>query len=140
MPLVKTKFAVFDTSIYIENFRTGRFTLPILQSSFIPRCSIVVLHELLRGATTVIERRFVRDLLKRCQILTPTADYWVKAAEILGAMRSREHYTAQKVRDLSFDVLIALSARSICATLITCNEDDFQAIRQHLFFHVLYWK
>jgi hypothetical protein len=36
--------------------------------------------------------------------------------------------------------LIALSARSVGATVITCNEGDFQVIRRHLPFHVLYWK
>jgi predicted nucleic acid-binding protein len=37
-------------------------------------------------------------------------------------------------------VLIALTARSIGATLITCNETDFQAIRRHLSFPLLCWK
>lgn len=34
-PLNKTKFAILDTSVYIENFRTGRFTFRILQATFI---------------------------------------------------------------------------------------------------------
>jgi predicted nucleic acid-binding protein len=140
MPLAKTKFAVFDTSVYIENFRTGRFTLRVLQSRWIPRCSSVVLHELLRGARTSLEQRFVRDLQRRCHVLTPTESQWLDAAEVLALIRKREHYDPQKVRDLVPDVLIALTARSIGATLITCNESDFQVIRRHVAFRIEYWK
>ncbi|MBI1892793.1 MAG: PIN domain-containing protein [Candidatus Rokubacteria bacterium] len=140
MPLRKTKFAVFDTSVYIENFRSGRFTRQILESSLVPRCSVVVLHELLRGARAPLELRFVRDLLRHCQVLTPSPQQWIQAAELLRAIRDRERYEPTKIRDLAFDVLIALSARGIGATLITCNESDFRTIRRYLTFHVLYWR
>ena len=33
MPSGNTSFAVFDTSIYIENFQTGRFTDRMLRAS-----------------------------------------------------------------------------------------------------------
>ena len=87
-----------------------------------------------------MERRFVDDLLKNCQVLVPTASHWIEAADVLSAIRSREHYDARKIRELAFDVLIAISARSIGATVITCNESDFQTIRRHMSFHVVYWK
>ena len=140
MPLKKTNFAVLDTSVYIENFRTGRFTLPILQSTFIPRCSAVVLHELLRGARSAVERRFVRDLRRRCRVLTPTTEHWIKAADILGLIKKRKLYEGTKIRELAFDVLIALSAQSIGATVITCNKSDFEMIQRFLSFHVWYWQ
>jgi hypothetical protein len=54
-----TKLALLDTAVYLENFRSGRFTFRLLQSPYIIRCSSVVLHELLRGARTVTERKFV---------------------------------------------------------------------------------
>ena len=134
------RFAVLDTSVYIENFKTGRFAFRLLQAPFIVRCSSVVLHELLRGARPGIERRFVTDLGKRCQVITPTETHWLAAADILNRMRKREHYDATKVRETAFDVLIALTARSIGATLITCNGTDFQAIRRHLSFPLLCWE
>ena len=140
MPSSTAKFAILDTSVYIENFRTARFTSQILRSPFVVRCSAVVVHELLRGARPGIERRFVIDLMNRCQVLTPTESQWVHAADLLNAMRKREYYETNKLRDLAFDVLIALTARSIGATVITCNERDFQAIRRHLSFPLLCWK
>jgi predicted nucleic acid-binding protein len=139
MPSRRTRFAVFDTSIYIENFRTDRFTAQIARSTFIPRCSSVVVHELLRGARTREEEAFARGLMKTCRILNPTEPHWYEAAEVLRALRRREHYDAAKARELVFDVLIALSARSIGATLFTSNRSDFQAIHRHLRFEVVYW-
>jgi predicted nucleic acid-binding protein len=62
------------------------------------------------------------------------------AADILNSMRRRDHYDTAKIRELAFDVLIALTARSIGATLITSNQTDFQAIRRHLSFNLLCWK
>ena len=134
-----TKFALLDTAIYIENFRSGRFTFRLLQSPFIIRCSSVVLHELLRGVRTATERKFVFELSRQCQVLTPTEQQWLKAAEILHRLRRREHYEAAKVRELAFDVLIALSARSIGASVITTNHADFQAIQREVPFHLLCW-
>lgn len=141
MPSVKTtKFALLDTAIYIENFRSGRFTFRLLQSPFVIRCSSVVLHELLRGARTPTERKFVLELNRRCQVVTPTEQQWLKAAEILSRLRRREHYEAVRLRELAFDVLIALSARSIGASVITTNHADFLAIQRELPFHLLCWK
>lgn len=134
------KFALLDTAVYIENFRSGRFTFRLLQSPFVIRCSSVVLHELLRGARSPIERKFVLELSRRCQVVTPTEQQWLKAAEILNRLRRREHYEAAKLRDLAFDVLIALSARSIGASVITTNHADFRAIQRELSFHLLCWE
>lgn len=62
-------------------------------------------------------------------MLTPTEQQWLKAAEILHRLRRREHYEAAKLRELAFDVLIALSARSIGASVIVNNHADFLAIQ-----------
>ncbi len=131
--------AILDTSVYIENFRTGRFTLDLLWSTWIVRCSAVVLHELRRGARTALELRFVTDLTKRIRIITPMERHWLESAEVLSSIGKKTGYRATKLRELAFDVLIALSARDIGATLITCNREDFSEIRKHKFFKVLYW-
>src|SRR3972149_407337 len=109
-PLPAANLAILDTSVYIENFRTGRFTLTLLRSPWIVRCSAVVLHELRRGARTPLELRFVGELARRVRILTPTERHWLKSAEILSHMRARRGDTASKLRDLAFDTPIALSA------------------------------
>lgn len=131
--------ALLDTSVYIENFRTGRFTLPLLRSAWIVRCSAVVLHELRRGARTPLELRFVAELARKVRVLTPTERYWLESAEILSRIRKRKGYDAKKLRDLAFDSLIALSARDAGATLITCNREDFAEIAKYLAFKVIFW-
>ena len=140
MPSKASRFAVYDSSVYVENFRTGRFTLQMLQTTWIPRCSAVVLHELLRGARTAMEERFVRDLLRRSRVITPTITNWIEAAEVLAAIRKREHYDVRRVRDLAFDLLIALTARSIGAAVVTCDEADFHVLSRYVMFDVVYWR
>ncbi len=137
--LPTANLAVLDTSVYIENFRTGRFTLPLLRSPWIVRCSAVVLHELRRGAQAPLELRFVGELAKKVRILTPTEKHWLESAEVLSCLRARRGYTAGKLRDLAFDTLIALSARDIGATLITCDREDFAEIGKQVAFKALFW-
>ena len=131
--------ALLDTSVYVEVFRTGRFTLDLLRSPWIIRCSSVVLHELRRGARTTLELRFVNELARKIRIITPVERHWLESAEILSVIGQRKGYGSNKVRELAFDALIALSVRDIGATLITCNREDFEEIRRHKPFKVLYW-
>ena len=131
--------AVLDTSVYIENFRTGRFTLTLLRSPWIVRCSAVVLHELRRGARTSLELRFVGELVRKIRTLTPTESHWLESAEILARMRERKTYPASKLRDLAFDTLIAFAARDVGAILVTCNREDFAEIGKYVAFRALFW-
>ncbi len=131
--------AVLDTSVYVENFRAGRFTLTLLRSPWIVRCSAVVLHELRRGVRTPLELRFVGELARKVRILTPTEKHWLESAEVLSHMRARRGYTASKLRDLAFDTLIALSARDAGATLVTCDQEDFAEIGKYVAFRALFW-
>ena len=131
--------ALLDTSVYIEDFRTGRFTLALLRSPWIIRCSVVVLHELRRGARTNVELRFVAELARKVRIITPTEHHWLESAEILSRIRGKKGCDANKLRELAFDVLIALSARDVGATLITCNREDFAEIGKWISFKVVYW-
>ena len=131
--------AVLDTSVYIENFRTGRFTLTLLRSPWIVRCSAVVLHELRRGARTPVELRFVGELARKVRTLTPTESHWLESAEVLSRVRQAKGYPVGKLRDLAFDTLIALSARDAGATLVTCNREDFAAIGKYVAFRAVYW-
>jgi predicted nucleic acid-binding protein len=110
-------FALLDTSVYIENFRTGRFTQDLVRSPWIIRCSAVVLHELRRGAITPLELRFVADLIREIRIITPTERHRLESAEILSRMGRKKGYSQEKLRELAPDVLIALSSREMGATL-----------------------
>jgi predicted nucleic acid-binding protein len=63
--------------------------------------------------------------------LTPTTENWLESGEILAKIRADQGFEAHKLRDLHFDVLIALTARSHGARLITTNRADFELINRY---------
>jgi len=130
---------ILDTSVLIDDLRTGRHQQRIANLSGLVRNSSVVLAELWRGASKVAEREFLRELARNHPILTPTEGNWLESGQILGKMRAEQGYTSDKLRDLHFDVLIALTARSHGARLITSNRSDFEAIRRHCRVQIEVW-
>lgn len=103
---------IFDTSIFIDHLRTNRHRQRIETVSGLIRTSSVVLAELWRGATRPAERAFLRVLQKTHPILTPTERHWLESGELLGKFRSDRGLAPERLRDLHFDVLIALTARA----------------------------
>jgi predicted nucleic acid-binding protein len=103
------------------------------------RTSAVVLAELWRGATKPAEKAFLKELEKNHPILTPTEKNWVESGQILGKLCTDKGFLPGKLRDLHFDVLIALTARSYGARLITSNPADFELIRGYREFQHEIW-
>ncbi len=128
LPSKTVELAILDTSVYIKNFRTGRFTQRITESPFLFRGASVVIHELLRGARKLAEREFALDLAATLRLSTPAERIWLDSGEIVARLAMAKGYERRKIQELSFDVLIALTARSIGATVITTNGQDFQDI------------
>jgi predicted nucleic acid-binding protein len=122
---------IFDTSIFIDHLRTNRRHQRIEAVSGLIRTSSVVLAELWRGATRPAKRGFLRALEKNHPILTPTERQWLESGELLGRMRADRGLTPERLHDLHFDVLIALTARAHGARLITNNGSDFELIRAY---------
>jgi predicted nucleic acid-binding protein len=137
--LTAANLAILDTSVYVDNLRSGRFKQEILDLKFVIRCSAVVLAELSRGARSRPMRRFIEDLAKNLRIITPNEREWIQSGRIVNRIVTSKGYDLHKTRELHFDVLIALTARRIGAYLITCNVDDFTAIRAYLDFNLICW-
>ena len=125
-----SEFVVFDTSVLVDDLRTARHQERIRSITGLIRTSSVVLSELWRGATKAVERDFLRTLARNHPILTPTEKNWLDSGEILAKIRSAHGFAPSKLRDLHFDVLIALTARSHGARLITTNRVDFEMIQR----------
>jgi predicted nucleic acid-binding protein len=140
MPSKTVELAILDTSVYIENFRTGRFTQDIADSPFLFRGVSVVIHELLRGARHGTEREFTLDLAANLRLYTPTERIWQDSGDIVARLAAAKDYEKRKIQELSFDVLIALTARSIGATVITLNQQDFEDIQGYRRFRLLSWE
>lgn len=137
--MTAANLAILDTSVYVDNLRSGRFKQEILDLKFVIRCSAVVLAELSRGARSRPMRRFIEDLAKNLRVITPNEREWIQSGRIVDRIVTSKGYDLHKTRELHFDVLIALTARRIGAYLITCNVDDFTAIRAYLDFNLICW-
>ncbi len=130
---------MFDTSILIDNLR-GRRHQPKIQSvAGLIRTAAVVLAELWRGATKAAEKDFLRALERNHPVLEPTRNNWIDSGQILAQIRADHGLTAEKLRTLHFDVLIALTARSHGARLVTSDRDDFELIRKYRKFYLEIW-
>lgn len=101
--------------------------------------SSVVLAEMLRGASGRAEHKFLRALAGNHPILTPTQKNWLESGEILARIRADRGFDPHKLRDLHFDVLIALTARSHGARLITSNRTDFELISRYRQINLEVW-
>jgi predicted nucleic acid-binding protein len=134
-----SEIIVFDSSVLIDDLRTGCHSQRIAEVVGLVRTSSVVLAELWRGATSPVDRQFLRALEKNHPILTPTEKNWLESGEILARIHADRGFEPRKLRDLHFDALIALSVRSHGARLITSNRTDFELIREYLNFNLEVW-
>lgn len=67
------------------------------------------------------------------------ANHWLESGHILAKIKSDKGFESHKLRDLHFDVLIALTARAHGARLITSNRADFELIREYRGFELEVW-
>ena len=134
------RILIFDTSIFIDHLRTNKYYTDFKNLNGLIRTSSVVLSELLRGTTNNEELGFVSTLAKNHPILTPTERNWLESGEILSRIYRNKGFSPEKLRDLHFDVLIALTARNYGATIITSNKTDFELIKAYKDFNFEVWQ
>ena len=130
---------VLDSSILIDDLRTGCHADRILALDGVLRNSSVVLAELWRGALNRADRTLLVELERDHPTLTPTTNNWLDSGQILARMQSDKGFEPRKLRDLHFDVLIALTVRTHGAILITSNQADFDLIRSYRNFNLEVW-
>jgi predicted nucleic acid-binding protein len=134
-----SEFAIFDTSVLIDQLRTNRHAMRIERLDVPVKNSSVVIAELRRGAVEPKEAKLVSEMEKNHAVLTPTANNWLDSGHLLAKIRDDNGFEPHKLRDLHFDVLIALTARSHGARLITSNRADFELIRKYWDFRLEVW-
>lgn len=130
---------VLDTNVYLEAARSeearARFReafLPLLPATFL---SAVVAYELAVDArdrrTRGLVRQFLLPMERTGRLVNPAFDDWIDASDVVTAIEERDRGWRSKLPALLDDILIALCARRIGATLITYSGDDFRLIRRH---------
>ena len=131
--------AIIDTSVYVDNLRSGRYQKELLELKLVVRCSAVVLAELWRGARSREMIRFVDYLSRNLRVVAPNEREWIESGKIVARMVKSKGYDLHKTREIHFDVLIAMTARKIGDDLITRDGVDFHAIRQIMNFNLSCW-
>jgi predicted nucleic acid-binding protein len=127
--------AILDTSIYIDHWERGLYqeTLENLRRAYIIRHSAVVLSELRRGARGRDAELLVVDLYELATIRwEPSVADWWEAGRLVRNIGDSEGWDINKRRDFQNDALIALTARSHGATVVTANSSDFELLRSEL--------
>lgn len=123
---------LLDTNVYVDWMRAGEHERWVVGGQLVRHMSTVVLMELEAGAKTAAAQRAVASLggtFERVgRLVQPTRGVWQRAGIALRKLRS----SGLEVRRaaLVHDVLIALTAREIGATLLTRDESDHKAIRK----------
>lgn len=125
---------ILDTDVLIGHFR--RRTEAILLSRLADRTqwhmSSVVAMELRAGCLSRSDVRslesFLRPFERTGRTVHPNHAMWVRAGSILADLGSRHAIERTKRRTIANDTLIALSALSIGAAVVTLNARDFSLL------------
>lgn len=123
---------LLDTNIYIDWLNRGLREKLLIGRGAVRYLSAVVQMELRMGTRTPKARHALDQLSSAYRagkrLIAPSLAIFDEAGRVLQQLgdRGREVWRAALVHD----VLIALSARSVGATLVTANAGDFLAIQK----------
>jgi predicted nucleic acid-binding protein len=129
---------LIDTDLYIDLIQSGS-TLPVIRDLYENDApgiyfSSVVAQELLTGARSTAGRRRVEELFAPFErvgrVITPGHELWKEAGRMLSKILQHRQDLRSKLPALVNDCLVALSARSLGATLYTRNREDFALIQK----------
>ena len=123
---------VIDTNLFIDWLNDGKYGEIFFQREAVKFLSAVVMMELHTGARSRKDRRVLDGVTatfaKADRILLPSQTVYRESGQVLSDLMPSQ---LNKAALLTNDILIALSARSIGATVLTKNGRDFLAI-QHV--------
>ena len=125
---------ILDTNIYIDWLNAGAHQELIFEPGTVKLLSAVVMMELFAGADVRKDKMRLEDLAntfrKLSRIVTPSEQVYAEAGRVIQTLRTRLHFDIQRQRSIVNDILIALSARSIGAEVVTQNQVDYLAIQK----------
>jgi tRNA(fMet)-specific endonuclease VapC len=123
---------VIDTNVYIDWLDAGRYEEVLFQRDAVKYLSAVVLMELRAGASSPADRKVLSrlegDFASARRLLAPSSGVFADAGDTLRRLHADHGYNLAGGPSVVNDVLIALSARSIGATVVTQNARDYRTI------------
>jgi predicted nucleic acid-binding protein len=124
---------VIDTNVYVDWINRRRHEGVLFERETVKYLSAVVLMELRAGAFSQRDRRLLQRLetaFERAgRVLVPSRSVFAEAGDALRRLQVDRGYSIGASHSIANDVLIALSARSIGAAVVTQNERDYRAIQ-----------
>ncbi len=128
---------LIDTDLYKDLIQSGT-TLPFIRELYDKDApgiyfSSVVAQELLSGTRSPAGKKRVEILFRPFErvgrVVTPSHNQWKDAGGMLARVLKDRPDLKNKLPALVNDCLLALSARSLGATLYTRNRDDFTLLQ-----------
>lgn len=145
MSLTTSANILFDTNIYLRVLFSDAYAAHHHErfARFAPRtylCSVVA-GELYAGTHTVQTRRIVDGLLSPYhrvnRLVFPLSSDWEQMGKVMADIARTQPAYRSKLPALQNDVLIALSATRIGATVVSENVKDFALIQQFVPFQLV---
>lgn len=128
---------VFDTNVYIDLFNHRSHRDEFDGFGKVMYLTHPVLHELWIGARGSAEVKhlmaFSRGFIRLGRLVSPEPTTQRLIGQVCQRLRQTGKLDTKCPRDYN-DVCIALLARQIGATVVTCNESDFKTIRKQIDF------
>jgi predicted nucleic acid-binding protein len=122
--------ALLDTNVIIDWLNQGLRESVVVGPGLVRYLSATVAMELYAGAHTGRGRRAIDAVVKAHReggrMVAPSNDDFLRAGSVLRQLK----LAGREVRSASLvaDVLIAQTARTLGATVVTAHRDDFEAI------------
>jgi predicted nucleic acid-binding protein len=117
-----------DTGVLIEIFRDAAALLIKERNRWRFRISAVVHSELVRGAQSASEKRFVDSLSRGFAPIAPTPAQWSRCGSVLAQLHRDHHFDGRGMQLIQNDALLALTARDLGLPVLTTNPTDFELI------------
>lgn len=130
----------FDSNVYIHLLRSSndeRKVERFLQGAYLYAISKIVLMELWAGAKTRVEENIVKLHQKNLPLLGFSDEGFIVAGQVMKKMAEDHRGEPHPRRRLTWDILIALSARENNALLVTENDSDFRRIQNYVDFEFI---
>lgn len=126
------KKVLIDTCVYIDWLNRGHHEDVMLGRGLVRYMSAVVAMELRAGAQHRAARDSTAALIRAYRssgrLVVPSSEVFERAGGVLRQLKLAGR--AVRLSSLCNDVLIALTARSIGASVVTANLSDFVAIQR----------
>lgn len=136
MAVPVTRKVLLDTNVFVDYLRQDLHAEWVFgrTGKILRFLSSVVVFELRFGANTPRRLRAVQGVLRAfpaARVVAPAPELFLRAAVVFRALHGDGAHLADRLGPVN-DVLIALTARSIGAAVVTSNLNEFGRIAEHL--------